>query len=113
MYFDGGPFERLTHRWYHMCVTADFTEKGAIRQFYLDGELNFEIVTEFLSDVKWPKGHNLTIGGREFEYYHSALGQGQFQVNFYPNPKTNWCKCKVGGLTPAKLDLACNYRPLR
>ena len=37
----------------------------------------------------------------------SALGLGQFWVNFCPLPNTNWCK--VGGLTFAKSDSACNF----
>ena len=99
MHFDGGPFERLVHRWYHMCVTADFTEKGAIRQFYLDGELNFEIVTDFLLDVKWPKGHNLTIGGREFEYYGAHFNGLVTDVQMYSRILTkgdieDYSKCK-------------------
>ena len=36
--------------------------------FYVDGQLNFQTTTKYLPGTKWPKGHNLTIGGREIAY---------------------------------------------
>ena len=67
-YFGGGPFERVPFRWYHLCALISYTDEGAEREFYVDGKLNFQATTKYLPDTKWPKGHNLTIGGREISY---------------------------------------------
>ena len=66
--FEGGPFERVPFRWYHLCALVSYTEKGAEREFYIDGELNHQTITKYLPESSWPKGHNLTIGGREIPF---------------------------------------------
>ena len=40
----------------------------ASRVFYVNGEVNFKGETKYIPESIWPKGHNLTIGGREFKY---------------------------------------------
>ena len=60
--------ERIPFRWYHLCALFAYTEKGAERVFYIDGELNFQTTTKYLPETLWPAGHNLTIGGREIAY---------------------------------------------
>ena len=67
-FFGGGEFERVPFRWYHLCALISYTSKGAERIFYVDGKLNYQTVTKYLPETKWPKGHNFTIGGREIPY---------------------------------------------
>ena len=67
-YFGGGPALRMPNRWNHVCVSIDYTDKGAERIIYADGKFNFQFTTAFLEEVKWLKGHNFTFGGRKFKY---------------------------------------------
>ena len=69
--FEGGPFEFVTDRWYHLCILIAHTDQEAERETYLDGVLNHKTKSKLISEVKWPKGHNLTIGGRELELFGS------------------------------------------
>jgi hypothetical protein len=67
-YFGGGPALRMPNRWNHVCVSIEYTDKGAERIIYANGKFNFQFTTAFLEEVKWLKGHNFTFGGRKFKY---------------------------------------------
>jgi hypothetical protein len=55
--------ERVPWRWYHVCLTVTYREKAhrspgpeanpaLPRKIYVNGELNFEVTTEYLPDVR-------------------------------------------------------------
>ena len=76
-HFDGGLFVRVPFRWYHLCAIISYTDKGAERELYLDGELNYQTSTGYLPESIWQRGHNLTIGAREFPFSAGVNFNGQ------------------------------------
>ena len=76
-HFDGGRFVRVPFRWYHLCAIISYRDKGAERELYLDGELNYQTTTGYLAESTWRRGHNLTIGAREFPFPAGVNFNGQ------------------------------------
>ena len=67
-YFGGGTAPRVTYHWNHVCTSVRYTEEGAERNIFADGEFNFNFTSAFLPESVWPAGHNFTFGGRELKY---------------------------------------------
>ena len=67
-YFGGGPVEKIPYKWNHVCISVEYTQEGAERVIYADGKLIFQFTSKYLEKVKWSKGHNFTLGGRESKY---------------------------------------------
>ena len=67
----------MPFRWYHLCALISYTDEGAERELYLDGKKNYETTTGYLANSKWLKGHNLTIGAREFPFSAGVNFNGQ------------------------------------
>ena len=67
-YFGGAPIEKLPFKWNHVCISVKYTQEGAERLIYANGRLIFQFTSDYLKEVKWPNGHNFTLGGREIEY---------------------------------------------
>ena len=72
-YFGGAPIEKLPFKWNHVCISVKYTQEGAERLIYADGSLIFQFTSEYLEEVKWPKGHNFTLGGRELKFVNVHL----------------------------------------
>ena len=70
-YFGGGPVERMPFRWFHLCFTVDYRPGGGAvrwgntwkyrnsRNIFVNGEINFNVTTEFLPEVSRPPSHGL------------------------------------------------------
>ena len=93
----------MPNRWNHVCVSIEYTEKGAERIIYADGKFNFQFTTAFLEEVKWLKGHNFTFGGRKFKYSGVHL-DGMitdvqiFSRNISPEEMIGYTTCEKVGL---------------
>ena len=75
-YFGGGESYREKFRWNHVCFSVRYNNGRAERRIFVDGKLNFNFSTEFLTTTIWPRNRVFTFGGREFEYAGNAFLKG-------------------------------------
>ena len=59
-----------------MCSSVRYNNGRAERRIIVDGKLNFNFSTEFLTTTIWPRNRVFTFGGREFEYAGNAFLKG-------------------------------------
>ena len=67
-YWGGGESYREIFRWNHICVSVRYKNGKAHRRIFVDGQLHFDISSDFLSSTIWPSNRFFTVGGREFKY---------------------------------------------
>ena len=67
-YWGGGESYREIFRWNHICVSVRYKNGKAHRRIFVDGQLHFDISSDFLYGTIWPSNRFFTDGGREFKY---------------------------------------------
>ena len=73
MWFSGGkngPREPL--HWNHVCASVLYENEKATGRIFVNGKLNFNSSTKFLTDTIWPEDRLFTFGGRQSGDYKYA-----------------------------------------